>query len=170
MRKLSIAVLIAAIAVVVALTGCGGGGGGNGSKDPTTPPATGTTIVKGTVVDNRKPAHAVANVVVDLGALETTTDANGQFSFNLGKDIAVSSLFADPTQAVFKISTRLLAPDQYPQVSVFYLGVGYEQVAENGGSSIPLPFEVYISVNVTKDLGTITVQFNDPSVPPPPPF
>lgn len=170
MRKLSIAVLISAVAVMVALTGCGGGGGGGGSKDGGGNTTTGTTIVSGTVVDNRTPRHAVAGVVVDLGYMETVTDANGKFSFNLGVGVAVSSLFASPIDAIFKVSTRLLPADQYPQVSVFYLGVGYPQIAETGGSSIPLPFEVYTAAGVAKDLGMIIVQYNDPSIPPPPPF
>jgi len=168
MRKLSIAVLIVGIAVAVALTGCGGGGGGGGTP---TPPPTGNTIVTGTVVDNRNPARIVPGVVVKLGTLpETSTDVNGRFSFNLGAGVAVSSLFASPVDAVFKVSTRLLAADQYPQVSVYYLGTPYPQIAENGGASIPLPFEVYASSGLTKDLGMVTVQFNDPTVPPPPPF
>jgi len=168
MRKLSIAVLIAALALMVALAGCGGGGGGGGSKGGNT--TTGITIVQGTVKDNRSPSQVVANVVVDLGGLETTTDSSGKFSFVLGEGFAVSSLFTSTTDAVFKVSTRLLSSDQYPQVNVYYLGTGYEQVAESGGASIPLPFEVYTAVGVTKDLGTITVQYNDPSIPPPAPY
>lgn len=168
MRKLSIAVLAVVIAMLMALTGCGGGGGGGGSKSDTG--SSSNTIVSGTVVDNRSPAHAVQGVVVTLGTMQTSTDANGKFTFNLGPNVSVSSLFSDPSQAYFKVSTRNLDQSQYPQVNVAYQGVGYEQIAENGGASIPLPFEVYTATATTKDLGLIVVQFNDPNNPPPIPF
>ncbi len=169
MRKLSIAVLAAVMAMLMALTGCGGGGGGGGSRSGGNTGST-NTIVTGTVVDNRTPAHAVANVVVTLGSMQTATDANGKFTFDLGANVAVSSLYSDPSQAYLKVSTRNLDQSQYPQVSVYYLGTGYEQIAENGGASIPLPFEVYTASGTTKSLGLVTVLYNDPSVPPPPPF
>jgi hypothetical protein len=170
MRKLSIAVLIAAIAVMVALTGCGGGGGGGGGGGTPGPgPVTGNTIVTGTVRDNQSPAQAVANVVVDVGTLETRTDANGKFSFDLGSSIRLGDFLGNPF--VFKVSTRLLAADQYPQVSVFYLGTGYEQIAANGGATIPInDFTLLMTQGGTVNLGQITVQFNDPRLPPPPPF
>lgn len=169
MRKLSIAILAAVVAMLMALTGCGGGGGG-GSTSSSGGKGSNETIVTGNVVDNRTPAQAVANVVVTLGTMQTTTDAEGKFQFDLGPNVAVSSLFGAPADASFKVSTRNLDQSQYPQVSVYYNHTGYEQVAENGGATIPLPFEVYAASGITKDLGTITVLYNDPNVPPPPPF
>jgi len=158
------------LGAALALSGCGGGGGGGGSKSGGSGNTTGQTVVTGTVLDDRNPPHAVANVIIALGAAGTTvTNASGKFTFNLGT-MAVSGLFTDPTQAYFKVSTHLLPSDQYPQVNVFYQGLGYEQIAENGGASIPLPFEVYLSQGVTSDLGTITVRYNDPLNPPPFPF
>jgi hypothetical protein len=169
MTKLSMAVLIAGLFAGLGLAGCGGGGGGNANRGGGGG-TTGTTIVSGTVLDDRSPAHAVANVAITLGTAGTTvTNASGKFSFNLGT-ASVASLFSDPTQAYFKVSTYLLPSDQYPQVNVTYLGVGYEQIAENGGASIPLPFEVYAAQGVTKDLGVITVKYNDPNNPPPFPY
>lgn len=156
-------------ALMIALTGCGGGGGGGGGGG-TDPTPTGNTIVKGTVVDNQTTPKPVANVIVTLGSLTTRTDSKGMFSFNLGSNVPVSSLFATSYDANFKISTSLLDPNLYPQVSVFYRGVGYMQLADYGGATIPLPFEVYTASGVTSDLGTVTVQYSDPSEPPPPPY
>jgi len=166
MRKLSLAVVVAVLFAALALAGCGGGGGG-----PTpSPNRSGNTIVTGTVMDDRTPARPVANVVIGLGAAGTRlTDAAGRFSFDLGT-ASVASLFGDPTQAFFRVSTHLLPSDQYPQVNVTYQGIGYEQIAENGGASIPLPFEVYAAQGVTKDLGGNTVKYNDPLNPPPYPY
>ena len=166
MRKLSIAVLIVGIAVAFALTGCGGGGGGGGT--PTPPPPTGNTIVTGTVIDNRSPAHVVPGVVVTLGTLTQNTDASGKFSFNLGSNIMLLNFLPYPYNLV--VSTRLLDQSQYPQVSVFYLGTGYPQDAGTGGAPIPIPAQFLAQQGVTVNLGTITVQFNDPTLPPPPPW
>lgn len=156
-------------ALMIALTGCGGGGGGGGGGG-TDPTPTGNTIVKGTVVDNQTTPKPVANVKVTLGSLTTRTDSKGMFSFNLGSNVPVSSLFATSYDANFKISTSLLDPNLYPQVSVFYRGVGYMQLADYGGATIPLPFEVYTASGVTSDLGTVTIQYNDPLMPPPEPY
>ena len=163
MRKLSIAVLIVGIAVAVALTGCGGGGGG----DLNPPPVTGNTIVTGKVIDDRVPSHNVQGVVVSLGSLVETTKDDGTFRFELGSSAAVSSLFVDVTQAVFKVSTTAVNA-KYPEVAVYYqtkvVGQGYPQ--ENGSpASIPLPFEVLMASGVTKDLGQIIVQYYDPNDP-----
>ena len=155
-------------ALMIALTGCGGGGGGGGGG--TDPAPTGNTIVKGVVMDNQSTPKAVANVIVTLGSLTTRTDNKGQFSFNLGNNVPVSSLFSNPYDAKIKISTSLLDPSMYPQVSVFYQGVGYMQLPEYGGAGILLPFEVYMASGVVSNLGTITVQYSDPGGPPPPPF
>lgn len=169
MRNLSIAVLACVIAMLVALTGCGGGGGGGGDKGGggVIP---GNTIVIGTVQDNQVPPQKVGNVAVSMGFMSTVTDGSGKFVFNLGSGASVMSLFADPSQAYFKVSTRLLPQDQYPQVNVAYRSVGYEQIAEAGGASIPVPLEVYVAAGTTADLGTVIVQFNNPINPPPIPF
>lgn len=163
MKKLMIALLIAAIALVAGCGGGGGGGnkgGGGGSTD---------TIVRGRVVDNYTTPRAVAGVQVTLGPYTTTTAADGRFSFNLGANVPVSTVVPGPTY-VFKVSTHLLPPDQYDDFPVTYLSVEYEQALDGTGASIPLPFEVLATTGATADLGTITVKWIDPNSPPPPPF
>ncbi len=170
MRKLSLAVLIAVLFAALGLAGCGGGGGSAGNKGGGGGGTTGDTIVTGVVMDDRSPAQPVANVAITLGSAgSTVTNASGRFTFDVGT-ASVASLFGyDPTRAYFQVSTHLLPTDQYPQVNVFYRGVGYEQIAELGGASIPL-FEGYAVQGTTYDVGTITVRYNDPANPPPFPF
>lgn len=175
MRKLLIAVLAAGVAMMLALTGCGGGGGGTKGGNPP-PPATGSTIIQGTIKDTHSPARLMENVVVKLGALQTTTDASGKFKFNLGPNVTAASLLpADPAQQVIKVSTALLPADQYSQLApVTYdypvAGTQYSQTAQNGGASLPLPMQVLFASGTTKTLDAITIKWRDPNSIPDPPY
>ena len=175
MRKLSTAVLIAGIVMTVALTGCGGGGGSTGAGTGGGGGVTGNTIVIGRVVDDRTPAQPVKDVVIGLGSMTTNTGADGRFSFDLGSKIPLGDFLGSPVNAFFKVSTRLLNQTDYPEVSVYYQvkipGTGFPQIAENGGASIPISsFELLMASGVTNDLGTVILQYNDISQPPPIPW
>lgn len=154
MRKLSIAVLIAGMVVIVALSGCGGGGGG-ASKGGTNP-ITGNTIVTGTVMDNQKPPQPVANVTVMLGSLQSTTNTRGVFEFDLGPDMAVASLFNDPTLASFSVQPPAVGDPNNPPGNP-YVDIVYGSVIYAPSESIPLPVEVYNTFGTTTNLGTITM-------------
>ncbi len=166
MRKLSIAILIAMLAAALVISGCGGGGGGGDKGEDD---ATGDTIVTGIVKDNRSTPQPVAGVIVTLGSAGTqVTGEDGRFTFNLGT-ASVTSLFTYITDAYIKVSTKNAGED-YPEVSVLYKGTYYDQIWDDGGASIPLPTDVSVAQGGTKDLGTITVQYNNSENPPPVPW
>ena len=177
-----IAVFSVAAVLLVALTGCGGGGGGNstGSGDlPGGGIVAGDTVVKGRVmIHTARPTIPVANVRITLGSMGTlTTDADGRFSFNLGYNRPIGSVFTDPVEAAIKVDTSLLDPDKYPpSANVFYNGKGYERFNEGGilVAAIPLDFDynvagvykkLYEVSGVTVDL-LITVRYFDENNPP----
>lgn len=77
MGRLIAAVLATSFAVV--LTSCGGGGGGGGSTPAAPTPSTGS--VSGVAVNSTNGA-AVAGVTVTAGTLNTTTDAQGNYTLS----------------------------------------------------------------------------------------
>lgn len=168
MRKLSTAFLIAGVAFIVVLAGCGGGGGGGGTTPPTPPP--GQVIINGVVRDDRVLALPVQGVLVKLNGVVKATDANGAFSFTLSGPPA--TLIPIP-EAYFYVSTRTLNQTDYPDdFSVKYgnPAVPYSQLDTVDGAKIPIPINVFSATSGTVSLGVITVTYNDPNNPPPPPF
>lgn len=162
MRKLSTAFLIAGVAVTVALAGCGGGGGG--TTPP--PPGGGQVIITGTVMDNRATPLPVAGVLVKLNGVVHGTDSTGAFSFTLSAPPATLI-----TDRHFYISTRTISQTNYPSaLSVKYGGINYSQNETADGAKIYIPDNVFTAASGTVSLGTITVTYNDPNNPPPPPF
>lgn len=168
MRKLSRAFLIAGIGLIVALTGCGGGGGGGGSTDPD-PPTPGQVIITGTVRDNRSTPQPVAGVLIKLNGQYYVTSSTGQFSVTLpGPPVTLPSLMQD---LHFYVSTRTLNQTDYSEFfSVRYNGQAYQQTETADGARIPIPSNVYSAASGTVSLGVITVTYNDPDNPPPPPL
>ncbi|MGI6295306.1 MAG: carboxypeptidase-like regulatory domain-containing protein [Armatimonadota bacterium] len=177
MNRCMITALALASALILALAGCGGGGGGGGNSGGDggggTPGDTiGNTIITGTVVNQE--GQKVQGVKITIGDMPATkitkiTDANGRFRFDLGYNVLIYTLYANPTLTNFVVSTQDLGPT-YPNLPVIFGSVGYNQV-EGGGAYIPLPYTVLAGQGKQTDLGTIMVRrFYDDTQPPGPPF
>jgi len=165
-RKLSTAFLIAGVAALVSLAGCGGGGGGGITPPP--PPPPGQVIITGVVTDNRATPLPVQHVLVKLNGVTVETNASGQFSFTLPSP--PTTLIA-PTDAYFYVSTRILNQTDYADdFAVTYGALTYSQLETVDGAKIPIPSNVYSAASGTVSLGVISVIYNDPNSPPPPPF
>jgi|GEM_PF-1748946 len=170
MRKLSIAILVAGIALTSVLTGCGGGGGGGGSKG-NNPPSSTDTIVTGNVIDTN--GAKVPNVTVQIGALPAVkTNAQGAFSINLGAGTRLIDLF--PAQNCSIIMSTESAGQYYPEAPITYPATApnttYNQIWSNGGATITIPYDLWGVSSQTINLGSFKVIYWDSSTAPPPPY
>lgn len=118
MRKLSIALLAAMIAMLSALIGCGGGGGGGGSSS-STPPASSTFTVTGTVVDSST-GVGVGGVVIGFGtdlSRTAVSKSDGTFSLDTKATSAVAAYtgWQGMWPPTFTVSTAQLPQPQSGQ-------------------------------------------------------
>ncbi len=183
MRRFLLAVLIAALAAAVMLAGCGGGGGGGSTTDPTDPtnptdpPLNPTNVVlTGYVLDNRSPARPILGVVVRFGdapnTVTGTTDSTGKFELRLPSGKMPYEVFSYANMSsenyTFSVDSSAAATPYRHGASVYYYGVPYLPAAVSVKSAPDWRFLIY-SANVT-NLGTITIQYSDPDMPPPGPW
>ena len=100
MRNVTRILLIASLAFVSAIiAGCGGGGGGGGG---TQPPPSGFAI-SGTILDVNT-HNPVRGAVVTIGSSTSTSNSQGQVSFNLS---------SAPTVSTYSVALANATPDVY---------------------------------------------------------
>lgn len=165
MRRFFIAILIVGVIAMVALAGCGGGGsssGGNLNPGDNDNNNNNDIILTGRVIaqDNIQGVEGVTVVFGTNPVATDTTDENGNFTLNLQGRSPAEVLGGDQ---YFSINTSSVPGGGYPNDQAVAYQSSIYFVAQN---RLKVPTEIF---GGTKDLGTIKIQSNMNSDPPPPP-